>query len=342
LFYDEGEMGNIVRNSLQRLSQLTTLTLYDHGDYSPLADGRMWEALIQTSIPLLKTFQFCFPFHNYHLTVDEIKQAVNSFSTLFYLTEKRWFIHCNTDYKFVAPGIIYSLPYAFREMPINTDLFTVSFSTLGASNIDGEDEEDNLSEISNEGFLPTNNISLVLNTKLSTNWLFSLTESHHLEMNRYSNISSTDFARLLASLPLLRSLTISANELEKLTDKFTNTTVCNQLSRRIRSLTLAISNVNKLVLDVVNICLLSSLVRIFGKTCEHLSFALAVHPNRVLSILRDMEQLRSAHLDCDPWYRESQDAATSWLKEQVTCSTELDFVHITDENTYSVWFGSRP
>ena len=111
LFYDEGEIGDIVRTSLQPLSHLTKLTLYDHGDYSPLADGKIWEELIQTSMPLLKTFQFCFPFHNYRLTLDDVKQAINFFSTPFYISEKRWFIRCDSDYKFIAPGILYSLPY---------------------------------------------------------------------------------------------------------------------------------------------------------------------------------------------------------------------------------------
>jgi hypothetical protein len=49
------------------------------------------------------------------------------------VSEKRWFIYFNTDDKFVASGILYSLPYAFTERPINTDLFTANFSTLDSS-----------------------------------------------------------------------------------------------------------------------------------------------------------------------------------------------------------------
>jgi hypothetical protein len=56
LLYNEGEIGDTVRTSLHQLSQLTKLTLCDHGDYSPLTDGGMWEELIQSSMPLLKTF----------------------------------------------------------------------------------------------------------------------------------------------------------------------------------------------------------------------------------------------------------------------------------------------
>lgn len=161
-------------------------------------------------------------------------------------------------------------------------------------------------------------------------------------MRKYANVSSNDFARLLSSIPLLRSLIISTGELESLTDKFTNSTVCDQLSQRIQSLTLAFPNVNELILDVVNIGILSSLVRIFGKKCEHLSLGVAIHPNTVLPILQHMEQLHSLHIDCNPWYRKSQDTATSWLKEQSTCSTEIDFVHVTDDNNYYAWYGSQP
>lgn len=85
----------------------------------------------------------------------------------------------------------------------------------------------------------------------------------------------------------------------------------------------------------------SSLVRIFGKKCQHLSLVVVVHPDKVLAILQQMKQLRSLHIQCQPWYNTSRTIAKSWLESQSTGPTDLDFVHISKENNYYIWFGNR-
>jgi hypothetical protein len=136
----------------------------------------------------------------------------------------------------------------------------------------------------------------------------------------------------------LRSLTIATEELEKLTDRFTNTAVCDHLSQHIQSLTFAFFYAKTLILDVVNVRLLSAIVRIFGKKCEHLSLALAADPDTFLP----MEQLRSLRIKCHSWYSISQNVITSWLQSQSTSSIQLHFVNMIDETDCSVWFGNRP
>jgi hypothetical protein len=49
-----------------------------------------------------------------------------------------------------------------------------------------------------------------------------------------------------------------------------------------------------------------------------------------------MEQLRSLHIQYNPWHCRPRNVATSWLQQQSTGHTQLDFVHITDENDYYV------
>ncbi len=87
-------------------------------------------------MPLLKTFQFCFRFYRYGNTLNHIQQAVASFSSPFYLFEKRWFIRCNYDCRYSSMGTLYSLPFAFAEMPINVTSFDTNMSTLIAIDVD--------------------------------------------------------------------------------------------------------------------------------------------------------------------------------------------------------------
>lgn len=345
-----GELdGNNIRASIRQLSQLTKLALYDNVNRSSFPNGETWEQLIQSSLPLLKTFQFCFCFHSYANTLGQIRQTVASFSTPFYLFEKRWFIRCDYDCQFSA--VLYSLPFAFTQMPIDVTSFDTSISTLIESGMDEtkyESYEKVKTVLFNEkckmpyrGFLTSHIVRLVLDAALPTSWYFLFINLRHLEFRRHLHMSSTDFAQFLANTPQLQSLTVSILDLSRLTDKFTNNSVCDQLSQRIQSLTISQYYSNSDGLGVVSVRLLSSLVHIFGKTCKHLSLGLAAHPNTVLPILQRMRQLRSLHIRPRPWCRTSHFTATSWIEQPPIKTDVSDFMHASDDYNFYIWFGNR-
>ncbi|CAF2388423.1 unnamed protein product [Rotaria sp. Silwood2] len=67
---------------------------------------------------------------------NDINQAVASFSTPFYLVEKRGFTRCDSNNRYSALGIFYTLPFAFEEMRLDMNSCEMSTSTLVSSNID--------------------------------------------------------------------------------------------------------------------------------------------------------------------------------------------------------------
>ena len=351
MFYEEENDGNALRTSLRQLPQLTKLILYDHGSRSPLPNGRNWEELIQSSLPLLKTFRFCFPFQSYRSTPHDIKDVVASFSTPFYLLEKCWFIRCDVDSRYSVIGTLYSLPFAFAEMPINITSFDTSMSTLIVNDTD-EAKYNSYEKVKtllfnekchmpNRSFLASNIVRLVLKTALPTSWHFLLTNLRHVEFRRTLHMPSTDFAQFLTNSPQLQSLTLPILALTKLTDRFTNNTVCDLLSQRIQSLTISQYFSEECDLGDVSVRLLAAVVRVFNKTCKHLSLALSAHPNTVLPILRRMRQLRSLHIRHNPWSRVSDSTATSWLEQPPTEIHISDFMHAANDHHFYIWFGNR-
>jgi hypothetical protein len=107
--YKMNETESNLQNSFRQLSKLTKLALYGKGSSWP--NGKIWEKLIQSSLPLLGSFQFCFRFFCFNRMIDDINPAMASFSTPFYLTEKCWFIRCTYTYQYRYIG--YFLLIAF-------------------------------------------------------------------------------------------------------------------------------------------------------------------------------------------------------------------------------------
>ncbi|CAF2379233.1 unnamed protein product [Rotaria sp. Silwood2] len=351
VFYEEGRDGSALRTILQQMSQLTRLTLCDNARYSPVPNGKIWEELIQSSLPLLNTFQFFFPFDQYLSTSGDLNQTIESFSTPFYLLEKRWFIRCDRSTTSLFTGALYSLPFAFSRMIINTCSFDMSISTLPISDFD-EIKSNYYTKVNtivfnqeckgpHVGFLSSNIVDLILKVNLPTSWIYLLTKLRHLRIIADMHMSSADFTRLLERAPNLQSLTISIIQLKLLTDKFTNQIVCHQLSQQIQSLTISHHYSDIPNLGIVSVRLLSSLVRIFSMKCQHLSLALMAHPNTVRPILRRMKQLRSLHIQWRYGYIGLDDPIAYWLQQQSTDPTALDFVHTNDKNDLFVWFGNR-
>ncbi len=351
IFYEEARDGNAIRTLLTQMSQLSRLALYNNAKYSPLPNGQLWEELIVSSLPLLNTFQFYFPFESYRDTFNDLNQTIESFSTPFYLAEKRWFIRCDRNPNSLFMGALYSLPFAFAQMPINTCSFNISLSTLPATDFN-ETKSNYYTKVKtlifnqeckepHIGFLPSNIHHLILTVNLPTSWFYLLTELRHINMGSYAEMSSTDFGNLLQRAPNLRSLTISIIKLKNLTDNFSNQIICQQLSQRIQSLTISYQYLDPPRLDIVSVRSLSSLVRIFSTKCEHLSLALIAHPNTVRPILRRMKQLRSLHIEWRHLQIGCNDPVACWLEQQSTGPTDLDFIYTTDKRHLFMWFGSQ-
>ncbi|CAF3860401.1 unnamed protein product [Adineta steineri] len=348
IYYNEYSDGKNFRKLLRQMSNLKILALFNKSIYSPMPNGKIWEELIKSSLPLLKTFQFYFPYSRYSNSLGDLNTMIESFSTPFYLLEKRWFVRCDRGAKYSYKEFLYSLPFAFPELLIDTPACKTSISTLPA--IDINDIKSNyytkintliLNEPREEPpiyLLPSNIIYLTVNATLSKNWFYLLKELHYLDIQHGPYMSSNDFAQLLEHTPNLQSLVISTEKLKKFTDDFQHKIVCQYLSERIKSLTITDSdyNYNRSNLGYVSIDALSSLARILSSKCEHLSLGIMANPNTVRSILQRMTQLRSLRIEL-----RGRDTVSNWLQKQPTYSTALDFVHINKKQNFFVWFGNR-
>lgn len=351
VFYEEGRDGTDLRQLLQQMSQLSKLAICDNARYSPLPNGRIWEDLIVSSLPLLNQFQFFFAFDHLLSPSGDITQSIASFSTNFYLHEKLCFIRCDRDPMNPFTGALYSLPFAFSRMLINTRSFETSLSTLPISNLD-ETKSYYYTKVHtivfnqeckapHVGFLSFNILHLILKANLPESWIYLLTNLRHLQIGTDVTMSSYDFMHLLNHAPNLRSLTIPIFRLKLLTDNFKNENICFQLSQRIQTLTISHHYLDTPNLGIVSVRLLSALVRVFSMKCQHLSLALVAHPNTVRPMLRRMRELRSLHIYWPYMRRYTYDPIACWLDQQSTDLTAIDYVHTNDKNHFFIWFGNR-
>ena len=176
-----------------------------------------------------------------------------------------------------------------------------------------------------------NIVRLILNTSLSSDWSLPLAHLRHLECREKILISSANFVHFLQNAPSLQSLTLSILTLSELTDQFTNKTVHDQLSSRIKSLTISDHFSYSFALDAITTTKLASLVQIFGQTCEHLSIPLSMQYDQALSLLQEMKQLRTLHITYRPISYQSKYTA----KER--CYFRLYLFSGWFEYPYMVW-----
>ncbi len=113
-------------------------------------------------------------------------------------------------------------------MPINTYSFDTSLSTLPMIDLN-ETKSKYYTKVKtlifnqecknpHLGFLASNIHHLILMVNPPINWFYLLTKLRHINIGSNVKMSSTDFANLLRPSPNLQSLTISNDELEKLTN----------------------------------------------------------------------------------------------------------------------------
>lgn len=120
-----------------------------------------------------------------------------------------------------------------------------------------------------------------------------------------------------------------------LTTHLTNVPICDQLSQWIHFLNTSPFRLNKYTLDIVNVNMLSSIARVFGARCEHLSLALIADPTTIYPIIQRMQQLHSFHIKCSFSRYTPQDFATCWLENSLT-DTQSNNVYDINNNDFHV------
>ncbi len=143
--------------------------------------------MIRSSLSLLKIFKFYFKFEGYRLSDIQIKEIIASFSTPFYVLEKKWFIHCEICSCCVT---IYSIPFVFKRFRtfrcsikerISTSLDNgflnnkyANVKTLTINHMNAEPDEN---------FKKTSVVNLIVNVDLDfIKWIHVLTQLRHLDI----------------------------------------------------------------------------------------------------------------------------------------------------------------
>jgi hypothetical protein len=325
--------------------------VYDCTWSSPPPDGQRWEKLIVSSLPLLENFQFCFKFWKDCGPMGDINRIISTFSTPFYLEEKRWFVRCDAHCQQFSAAVLYSLPFAFERFEIITHSFNESISTLTPCSTNDFNKNiyrnvktliaDVKCEKLHQGLMGRNVKHLILKfSGIPTDWLFTMTYVRQLSFGSQIEMSPKDFARLLKNLPCLNSLIAPYNTLKILTNYWKNKIVCEQLSQKIRSLNVCLDEYLPFkVQDYVKVDELLPIVRVFGKRCQHLT--VTVYSRNIVAglILRSMRRLRSLKV----LLREHGNLKITkdWLREQDVTLKDLDCSIIIDGNEYSFWFDNR-
>ncbi|CAF1553073.1 unnamed protein product, partial [Rotaria sp. Silwood1] len=89
VIFDYEGYWNFIQRSLVHLSLLNTLEIYQRQRASIPPNGQIWETLICSSLSLLKIFKFYFNFEYSLQSSYQIDEAIVSFSTPFYILEKK-------------------------------------------------------------------------------------------------------------------------------------------------------------------------------------------------------------------------------------------------------------
>jgi hypothetical protein len=340
-----------VNQSLVHLSGLITFEIYQKilSKYRP-PDGQYWENLICSSLPLLKNFRFYFQFitnENSHHFVEEI---ISSYSTSFYLLEKKWFIRCDQSDEYQLSSIIaiYTIPFTFNQLRI----FPCSSERSRLTNFMTEDDSFNKKMYVNVKTLVCENklsmpdgsinsapvINLVFRKCFNPiNWINTLEKIRHIDMQYTAVMSTENFDLLLKYTPQLYSLIVYKDTLQTMTCDWTHTSICENLSRKIRYLKLRTTNSSPSDPSRVE---LQRIIRIFAPKCEHLSIFVPSSVNTIASILRRMSQLHSLHVYITSLTFPIIDIC--WLEKQRTKFNRSNCSIVQEGSTYYFWLKLHP
>jgi hypothetical protein len=338
----------IVRASLGHLSQLTSLSVYDSAWESLPPNGQIWETLIVSSLPLLENFQFCFKFWKDPSSISDINQIISTFSTPFYLEEKRCLVRCDTHSQQFSTAILYSLPFAFESFEIVTHSFneSVSNSNIYSTNDLNKNIYKNIKTLRvdvtckniNEGLISGNIVNLNLKFPgTPADWIYSMTHISRISFQNHIDMSPNNFIRLLKTAHCLHSLTVPYYLLKLFTNQWKNKIACELLSCKIQSLKICSDGCSR---DYVKVDELVHIVQVFNQRCYHLN--ITVYSRNLVAglILRSMKHLRSLIVRLKEHGNDLM-ITKKWLIEQNIAYKHLDYSIVVDGNEYSFWFGRR-
>lgn len=308
----------LVRESFVCLPRLTTLEMYQEDSlrHNQILDGRIWEHLIRSCFPLLKHFRFYFQY-----SMTNVKEIIESFSTPFYLLEKKWFIRCDFSYLmsqdrkgspdgYDHKGVCYSLPLTFQPTFIYEDRYYRSISTSTDDLLIIQWKTLILRDNINEHFKQIQTINLRIDAPI--NRTFPLIKFQHLSLSKNANLSSNIFESLLMNSSDFYSLEIDNNFLDILTEHWTHRSICNQLSNKIRHLKFhSATNPSQ----CFSKSRLIDILPVFASKCSYLSLSIQSKIELVALILKRMKQLDNLHIhfldkDHQPitieWFQQNQ------------------------------------
>ncbi|CAF3661973.1 unnamed protein product [Rotaria sp. Silwood1] len=117
--------------------------------------------------------------------------------------------------------------------------------------------------------------------------------------------------------------------------------VCDQLSKRIQSLTISdCFSDTSCCQSLIYPELLSYIVNIFCNTCKHLSLNIVSFPKTTLPVFRNMQQLLSLHIYYPTWRDKSYSTAITWFQQCVYEIDASDFIFTPDDGNFYVWIKS--
>ena len=322
----------------------------ERGDLFP--NGQIWEEIISSSLPLLKNFKFYFQINYPDNRLDQIKEVVASFSTPFYISEKKWFIRCDvsarhdviardaedgTDYIHVQHVIFYTIPFPFQTFTIFKNSKTMPSdslkNTLDYSNIKTLLFESCVAP--DENFHRSHIINLIIKSPFrSLDWIHVFTRLRHLTLEDGAVLYIENFGILLNNTPYLCSLTVKKSMLKRLTDNWSDICVCNYLSRKIRSLTFY---GNEYASQCFHKNELEKILPIFSSKCQHLSIGIHSRNDAIDFILRKMSQLNSLHVHIQA--RNSSPVTIEWLQQRHMGFNHSNCFITNVREDHSFWLG---
>ena len=280
---------------ISSLTNLITLKICVEHKFPSLPNGQVWEKLIRSFLLSLKKFDFYFTF-NLPLNINDI---IASFSTRFYLYEKRWFIRCDYHRK-TGAACLYSLPCILKSFSIRTYSFETCRTTF-VLNLKCTYKHARTLILNynwaerHSTFRPHQINHLILNTSfLSHTWLPILTHLRHLSIGFGIQMNADSVRQLLEYTANLYHLTIQIDSLIFLTDEWKNQIICNLLSSKIQRLDL--NPQNQSFSNPITSKDLQHIVRIFGVNCKHLTIYLESYQLIETFILPNMTNLRSLNV----------------------------------------------
>ncbi len=304
---------------MKHLSQLITLEIYQKEFGRLSTDGCVWEDLIRSSFPLMKRFKFYFPFNYSYISIVEIEKIISSYSSSFYIDEKKWFIRCDVFANY-GQGAIYSLPFAFDQFILFNDFYESKILTLSNNNYSKKNLYEKVKTFLVES-LPYWNIDYESSDRRSilslirNNYFNSIERFHFLPNTRFyrqryhTDVLSNNLFSLIKKMPRLYSLDIRMSDLEIVTNNFNDRLICEYLSEKIRSLKLHENGEGKTKSYELN-----QIIRIFGARCQYLSINIPSPIDTILVLLQNMEQLHSLHLIIET--KTNAEMIKNWLLKQ--------------------------